>query len=221
MGEAQQANGPGIAPGSSFAQTAAHLAEIGREFHRRGWALGTSGNFSALVSREPLQLAITATGLDKGALTASHILCVDAEGNPSGGAGRSSSETPLHLAIVRLRGAGAVLHTHSVWSTLLSEQHAAAGGIAVEGYEMLKGLAGIDSHEHREWLPIIENSQNMQRLSFALERILEKHPNSHGLLLRGHGLYSWGEDLAQAKRHVEVIEFLLEVLGRSRGAGAA
>jgi methylthioribulose-1-phosphate dehydratase len=115
---------------------------------------------------------------------------------------------------LRLREAGAVLHTHSVWSNILSDAYAADGGLSIEGYEMLKGLEGVSTHEHREWLPIIENSQDMTALAGSVEGALRQHPSSHGFLLRRHGLYTWGKDIAEAKRHVEIFEFLLEVRGR-------
>jgi methylthioribulose-1-phosphate dehydratase len=87
--------------------------------------------------------------------------------------------------------------------------------VAIEGYEMLKGLHGVNTHEHREWVPIIENSQDMLALADSIGDTLQKHKNAHGFLLRRHGLYSWGSDLAQAKRHIEILEFLLEALGRT------
>ena len=197
---------------------AAELASIGRRFYTRGWVLGTSGNFSAVVSRDPLRLAITSSGVDKAALATEHILLIDEAGNVLEGAGRPSAETLLHLAIVRLRGAGAVLHTHSVWSNILSDAFAAEGGLQIEGYEMLKGLQGVSTHEHAEWLPIIENSQDMTQLAQSASETLNKNPQSHGFLLRRHGLYTWGAGLEEAKRHVEILEFLLEVTGRTLSA---
>jgi len=191
------------------------LAQIGRGFYSRGWALGTSGNFSAVAAREPLRLSITASGVDKGALTEADILEIDSSGRVTIGQGRPSDEAKLHLAIVRARSAGAVLHTHSVWSTLLSDAHAAWGGIEISGYEMLKGLAGVRTHEHSEYLPIIENSQDMDALAATAESALARHPAAHGFLIRSHGLYTWGRDLDEARRHVEIFEFLLEVVGRS------
>ncbi len=197
-----------------FSETAEELAEIGRAFYTRGWALGTSGNFSAVVKREPLRLAITSSSVDKGQLRAEHILQIDDHAKVLDGSGRPSAETLLHLAVVRLREAAAVLHTHSVWSNILSDAYAADGGLRIEGYEMLKGLEGISTHEHVEWLPIIENSQDMIGLGLAVEEALKQHPSSHGFLLRRHGLYTWGKSIADAKRHVEILEFLLEVRGR-------
>ena len=192
------------------------LAELGRSFYARGWALGTSGNFSAVVSRDPFRIAITSTGLDKGSLTPDQLVRVDANGNVTEGSGQASAETALHLVLVRVRAAGAVLHTHSIWSTIISELHAAQHGIWIEGYEMLKGLQGVKSHTHREWLPIVENDQDMARLAGVVDRTLTQHPEAHGFLLQGHGLYTWGGDLGQAKRHLEILEFLLEVIGRTR-----
>jgi len=200
-----------------FAELTVDLADLGRNFYGRGWLLGTSGNFSAVVRREPLRLAITPSGVDKGMLSREQILQVDENGCVVGGSGKPSVETALHLAIVRLRGAAAVLHTHSVWSTVLSKSCASKGGIAIEGYEMLKGLDGVRTHEHREWLPIIENSQDLVALARTMEETLARFPETHGLLLRGHGLYTWGRDLPEAKRHVEILEFLLEVVGRTKG----
>jgi methylthioribulose-1-phosphate dehydratase len=198
-----------------FSAIADELASVGRAFYERGWVLGTSGNLSAVVQRESLKLAITSSGRDKSKLTADEILLIDAEGRVLRGNGQPSAETLLHLAVVRLRGAGAVLHTHSVWSNILSDAHARDGGLSIEGYEMLKGLEGVSTHEHREWLPVIENSQDMTMLAGSVEETLKKHPDAHGFLLRRHGLYTWGKDLSEAKRHIEILEFLLEVTGRT------
>lgn len=192
-----------------------HLSECGAEFYRRGWVLGTSGNFSALIAREPLNLCITASGNEKGGLTTDHFLEVNADGQVTGGDGKPSAETLLHLAIYRLRpGAGSILHTHSVWGTILSDAFFENGAIEIEGYEMLKGLAGVTTHEHRELVPIVENSQDYIALSHVIENVLKDNPDAHGVYLRRHGLYTWGKDIAEAKRHIEIFEFLFEVLGR-------
>ena len=198
--------------------TAEKLGELARGAYLRGWALGTSGNFSAVAALQPLRLLITPSGVDKGSVRGEHMVTVDARGRMVGGegasGGRPSAETSLHLAIVRARGARAVSHTHSVWSTLLSDTAAPAGGLAVEGYEMLKGLQGVTTHDHREWLPVIANSQDWAAEAQRVEDLLRRHPETHGLLIRRHGLYTWGRDLDELKRHMEVLEFLLEVVGR-------
>ena len=201
----------------TFAATARELAELSHNFYARGWVLGTSGNFSAVLSREPLRLAITPSGVDKGALTADEILLIDERGEVvSNHPAKPSDETPLHLMIATNRSAGAVLHTHSVWSTSLSNLHAGDGGLAIEGYEMSKGLAGVRTHQHQEWLPIVDNSQDMNALAEEVSATLNRLPTAHGVLLRGHGLYTWGQNLREAKRHVEILEFLMEAVGRTR-----
>ena len=197
-------------------QLANSLASIARGLHARGWLLGTSGNLSAVVQREPLRLAMSPSGIDKGELTAEQVLTIDAGAHiVSHHNAKPSDETLLHIRIVQTRGAGAVLHTHSVWNTMLSDLYAADGGVAIEGYEMLKGLHGVRTHDHSEWLPIIKNSQDMPALADTVDRTLHNNSAAHGFLLERHGLYTWGDDLAQAKRHIEILEFLLETLGRT------
>ena len=204
--------------GESFEALAEQLAEIGRHCYARGWVLGTSGNFSAVVSREPLRLAITSSGVDKALRGPAQILQIDGAGRPLGDRGKPSAEATLHLAVVRARGvgAGAVLHTHSIWSTILSDA-AQDGGVVIEGYEMLKGLEGIGTHLHREWIPILENTQDWLSAAPEVEQVLRANPRTHGFLIRRHGLYTWGRDVAEAKRQLEVLEFLFEAMGRKRG----
>ena len=196
--------------------------EIGRDFHARGWVLGTSGNFSTLISRKPLKLIITASSVSKGDIQPADVMTVGANGAPVGKSGtygvRPSAETALHVAVVQSRGAGAVLHTHSVWSTMLSELYGADRGLRLSGFEMLKGLEGVLTHEHTEWVPILENDQDIPALARRVETVLEQSPAIHGFLLRGHGLYTWGDDLSQARRHIEILEFLLETTGRMQTA---
>lgn len=169
-----------------------------------------------MVQRDPLHLAMTPSGVDKGSLMAVQILLIDDQKRViSDHSARPSDESPLHIRIVKERDAGAVLHTHSIWSTVLSDLYAEDAGLAIEGYEMLKGLKGVKTHKHTEWLPILENSQDMLALADTVGDILRQHENIHGFLLRRHGLYVWGDTLAQAKRHVEILEFLLEAVGRT------
>ena len=201
----------------SLLETSAELADAGREFYRRGWALGTSGNYSAVLSRDPLRICITASGVDKSRIDETNFLELDGYAEILQGFGKPSAETRLHLSLYRLRSdAGSVMHTHSVWGTILSEEFFADRVIKIEGYEMLKGLAGVTNHEHTELVPVIENSQDYTALAHVLENALREYPDAHGIYLRRHGLYAWGTDLAEAKRHIEIFEFLFEVLARSQ-----
>lgn len=204
---------------TDFADAAARLIKIGQRFDSRGWVLGTSGNFSFVIDDEPLRLAITRSGTQKGELTAADIMELDGDGISVGTTpGIPSAETRLHLEVIAARPVRAVLHTHSTWSTLVSDRFAPRGGVAIQGYEMLKGLAGVTTHEHREWIPIVENDQDMPRLAAKIGETLQAHPECHAFLLRRHGLYTWGATLAEAVRHVEIVEFLLENVGRKEAA---
>lgn len=206
---------------AAFSGLARLLAELSRKSYGRGWALGTSGNFSVVARREPLRLLITPTGVDKGRLSPDQLVLVDRNGAKVAGRGKPSVETALHLAVVRARRAEAVLHTHSIWSTILSDQWAGTEELPIEGYEMLKGLAGVQTHGHRERLPILENSQDVVALAAAVEEVLAGRPEAHGFLLRRHGLYTWGATLTEAERHLEILEFLFEVVGRTSNAVAS
>lgn len=199
---------------NNFNNLAESLAACGRGFYQRGWVLGTSGNFSALCKEKPLRVCITASGNDKGSLDKTHFLEVNENAQVVRGRGNPSAETLLHLAIYHHRQAGSILHTHSVWGTILSDMYAKNGYIEIQGFEMLKGLAGVTTHEHTERVPIIENSQDYIALSHVIENVLRENPDCHGVYLRRHGLYTWGKDIAEAKRHIEIFEFLFEVLGR-------
>ena len=191
------------------------LADAGQEFYRRGWVLGTSGNFSALLARNPLRVCVTASGLEKGKLDETNFLELDDDAEILQGFGKPSAETLIHLTIYRfLPKARSILHTHSVWGTILSDHFFEQGAIEIEGYEMLKGLAGIKTHEHRERVPIVENSQDYVALAHVIENVIRDNDNIHGIYLRRHGLYTWGETVTEARRHVEIFEFLFEVLGR-------
>jgi methylthioribulose-1-phosphate dehydratase len=204
---------------AGFERQVESLREIGRFFFGRGWSTGTSSNYSCVVSRSPLEILITASGMDKGNLGPGDFVRVDSSARPViDGQPKCSAETWLHVVAATRPGIGAVLHTHSIWGTLLSDVYFDDGGFWIEGYEMLKGLAGITTHQHRQWIPIYENTQDIQALAAAIrpEFAAPSHPPFHGFLMQRHGLYTWGADLAEARRHIEILEFLFESVGRRR-----
>ncbi len=195
------------------------LCASGRDFHHRGWSLGTSSNFSVVVSRDPLILLMTGSGYDKGRLEPGHFTLIGADALALDPAlPRPSAEARLHLALVRAGGAASVLHTHSVDATVLSEAGQAQSELVLEGYEMLKGLAGVTTHETRVALPVFPNTQDIAALARVVEARLTEPANrlQHGFLMAGHGLYTWGDSIASARRHIEVLEFLFQVVTKKQ-----
>lgn len=191
--------------------TTPHLAliETIQDLHQRGWCDGTGGNFSVVLKRDPITLLMAPSGVDKGNVSAEMLIEVNSEGAVVSGTGRASAETLMHLKIVDVCGSGAVLHTHSANATLLSKRALSDGAIELEGWEMLKGLEGVTTHDTRVSIPVIANDQDLPRLCRAATPRLHKAP--HGLLVAGHGLYAWGSTLNEARRHVEILEYLLDL----------
>jgi methylthioribulose-1-phosphate dehydratase len=191
------------------------LCRVTGELAAQGWCQGTGGNFSATLSREPLRLLITRSGIHKRRLKPADLMVVGPGGRAlDGETARPSAEAALHAAIVERTGAASVLHVHSVANTLLGEHFSARGGFTLHGYEMLKGLKGIATHEAEVFVPVLGNSQDMPALAGEVGRLLEERPGAHGFLLAGHGLYAWGASLEEARRHVEIFEFLFECVAR-------
>lgn len=193
------------------------LREIGANFWNRGWSLGTSSNYSVVINRDPVELLVTASGMNKGKLKRTDFVRVNGKGRPvKRNQPKSSAETHLHVVAAELPGVGAVLHTHSVWGTLLSDYYFKQGGFDISGYEMLKGLGDIDTHKTSVRIEIFDNTQNIPTLARKVRKRLHdtENPLKYAYLIRGHGLYTWGPTLDAANRQIEVLEFLFECTGR-------
>jgi methylthioribulose-1-phosphate dehydratase len=185
---------------------AAALIAAGRMFHARGWVPATAGNFS--IRLDAKTLAVTTSGRHKGELTRADFMRVDLQGRPLDKAKRASAETLLHCQLYRHAGdIGAVLHTHSPASTVLSRKH---DNIRLAGYELLKIFAGIQTHETAVEVPVFENDQDIDRLSRIVDAHMRTGRASHAYLIRGHGLYAWGRTVDEARHRVEALEFLFE-----------
>ncbi len=190
------------------------LIDVISRIYARGWCDGTGGNYSKVLGHDPLELLITRSGVDKGRIGPQDFLVVDSDLNPTedGGTGVPSAEAHVHVAIAAATGAAAILHTHSIVGTLLSEHFLDRRGFAITGYEMQKGLAGVTSHREQVWVPVIKNSQDARSLADSTDRVISRS-GVRGFLIAGHGLYTWGASLDEAYRHVEIFEFLFQVVG--------
>ena len=182
---------------ADFADVARRLAEVGRRFDARGWVLGTSGNFSAVVGRDPLRLAITRQRRCQGRADApTRSSRSTTSGTSSTARGRAVGRDAAASRDRRARAAPARCCT-PIRSGARScpTARAATAGSPSTGYEMLKGLDGVTTHEHREWIPILDNDQDMARLARDVRRAAGEQPACHAFLLRRHGLYTWGATL--------------------------
>lgn len=192
-----------------FQQRAEAICACGRFLYARGWCPATSSNFSARLDAE--HAALTASGRHKGELSAADILAVNWRGEPVDSTLRPSAETLLHTQLYQMDTAvGAVLHTHSAHATVLSRLFAAQGALYLEDYELLKALHGVHTHETAARVPIFPNTQDIAALAVEVAAYLDNYPDTHGYCIAGHGLYTWGRDIDDARRHVEAFEFLFD-----------
>lgn len=177
-----------------------------RELSALGWTPATSSNFSMRMDER--HAAITVSGRDKGRLTVNDIMVVDFQGQPVATPHRPSAETLLHTQLyARFPEVGCVLHTHSRVQTVASRLFAAQGHVRLDGYELLKAFAGNQTHEMAIDVPVLPNTQDMPALAAQVEALLDAGP-LWGYLIDGHGLYAWGRDMAEARRHLDAFEFL-------------
>lgn len=190
------------------------LITVGKSFYERIWIRGATGNFSAVVCRRPFEWAITKSGKHRQSLTRSDFVYLNEDGRPRDATCSAPPESLFHLAIISNAGAGAVLQTHSVWSTVLSDAYSPAGGIELEGFDVLKSLSRARAAYPVEWVPILQRTEDHRALAETVGRLLKKQPEIHAVLVRKHGLYTWGSTVQEAAHHMEIFELLFEVVVR-------
>jgi methylthioribulose-1-phosphate dehydratase len=191
-----------------LAACAEAIAAAGRKLGAQGLTPATSSNFSMRLDSS--HAAITISGRDKSVLTADDIMVVDMDGRAVGTSARPSAETLLHTQIYRrFTEAHAVLHTHSRTQTVASRLFAESGVVRLEDYELLKAIAGHTTHESFIDVPVFPNTQDMPELVERVEAWIQADKPLYGYLIDGHGIYTWGRDMAEAERHIEAFEFLL------------
>lgn len=190
------------------------LADEAARYAAMGWMRGTSGNLSVVLGRDPLRLAVTASGLDKGELTADDHVEIDEHGDPVS-AGVPSAEAGLHARIAAVSGAGAVVHVHVMAPVLAGERW--PDGVPLRDLEMLKGF-GRAAHDDLVTIPVIPNGQDMRVLGDAFER--GHRADTPALIVARHGVYVWGADLREARYRLECLEWLLRFILDETGKGA-
>jgi methylthioribulose-1-phosphate dehydratase len=193
---------------SLFDNRADAIAEAAQQLAALGWTPATSSNFSMRVDGE--HAAITISGRDKGHLGRDDIMLIDLHGHAVGTTARPSAETALHTQVYRRwPEMTAVLHTHSRTQSVASRLYAARGSIQLQGWELQKAISGYTTHDSVLEIPVFPNTQHMPDLVAQVDAWLDAGKPLHAYLIDGHGIYTWGRDMAEARRHLEALEFLL------------
>ncbi|WP_049621441.1 methylthioribulose 1-phosphate dehydratase [Frateuria defendens] len=199
---------PDSVAADDFNRCADAIAEAARELAALGWTPATSSNFSMRV--DAAHAAITISGRDKGRLGRDDLMLIDLDGKAVGTDAHPSAETALHTqAYRRWPDARVVLHTHSRTQSVASRLFARQGAIRLEGWELQKAITGYTTHESVLEIPVFPNTQHMPELVARVETWLDACKPLHAYLIDGHGIYTWGRDMAEARRHLEALEFLL------------
>ncbi|MEO7073245.1 MAG: methylthioribulose 1-phosphate dehydratase [Rhodanobacter sp.] len=199
---------PSDTASGDFEVAAEMVARNARELAALGWTPATSSNFSMRVNAR--HVAITISGGDKGHIDADGVMLVDLDGNAVATSARPSAETALHTQIYRRMGnINAVLHTHSHNQSVASRLFATDGVLRLQGWELQKAIAGVATHAATLEIPVFPNTQHMPDLVAQVDAWLDAGKPLHAYLIDGHGVYTWGRDMAQARRHLEALEFLL------------
>jgi len=190
------------------------ICELCRQFYTQGWVSGTGGGISI---REGNRVYMAPSGVQKERLQPEDLFELDAEGNViEAPAGNLSACAPLFFNAFRIRDAGAVMHSHSVnalLATLISGDE-----FRVTHLEMMKGIRDHGFHDELV-VPIIENTAHEHELADSMAEAIEAYPKSFAVLVRRHGVYVWGRDWVEAKRHAECYDYLFEAAVKMRQLG--
>jgi methylthioribulose-1-phosphate dehydratase len=189
------------------------LCNAGRFIDSKGWVPATSGNFSARLSDGTI--AITTSGKHKGHLQIEDIMLIDADANSLDGK-KPSAETVLHTRLYkRFPEIHAILHPHSINAILVSRLF--SDRIVLENYELLKAFHGITTHDCRIEIPVFANDQDIPKLAKHIDQYFDKIEVCYGYVIDGHGLYTWGESIPEALRHLEALDYLFDCEIRLHG----
>ena len=202
---------------TAFRDAARSIAAVSQRLYAHGWSPATSSNYSQRLNER--FCAVTVSGKDKGYLTEADVMVVDLDGAPASD-GKPSAETGLHTQIYRrFADVGAVLHTHSIASTVLTMHWPEQDVMTLRGYELLKAFAGINTHDTEMNIPVFANTQDIDQLARDVDAAMADGRISHAYLIRGHGVYTWAADMASCYRQLEALEFLFTVEVERRKIG--
>ena len=193
------------------------ICELARSFYALGWVSGTGGG---ICIREGDRVVMAPSGVQKERMRPDQMFSIALDGEvlerQADPALRPSECSSLFLKAVNLRGAGAVIHSHSIhaaMATLLFDRE-----FTISHLEMIKGIRGM-GYGDTLTVPIIENTARECDLADALEEAIRAYPSTQAVLVRRHGVYVWGEDWVQAKTQAECYDYLFHAAVEMRRMG--
>jgi methylthioribulose-1-phosphate dehydratase len=193
------------------------ICELARQFYDLGWVTGTGGG---ICIREGERVIVAPSGVQKERMTPDQMFTLALDGTvvdrPMDAALRPSECTSLFLTAIRLRDAGAVIHSHSIHAvvaSLLFDRE-----FVISEIEMIKGIEGMSFHD-RLVVPIIENTARECDLAASLEAAIVAYPKAQAVLVRRHGVYIWGRDWVRAKTQAECYDYLFRAAAEMRRFG--
>ncbi len=197
------------------------LAQLVRIMNLQGHNPATSGNYSLRSKTSPDIALVSESGIDKSQFTEDNFLPVFYETrkrHPDYSHRKSSDETDIHLTIYQVTNANCVLHSHMLDALLFADIFTGKDYATIKNLELLKGFKGVLTHETEINVPCFENTQDIAELAEKIKPSITAQTHNYGLLLRGHGIYVWGESVEEARRHLEVFEYIFKYYLQSRRA---
>ncbi|XP_029986931.1 methylthioribulose-1-phosphate dehydratase isoform X1 [Sphaeramia orbicularis] len=201
------------------------IPELCRLFYQLGWVTGTGGGISL---RKGDQIYIAPSGVQKERIQPEDMFVCDIEEKdiscpPAWKKLKKSQCTPLFMNAYTMRGAQAVIHTHSkaaVMATLLYP----GKEFRITHQEMIKGIRRGSSGTNYRYddtlvVPIIENTPEEKDLKDRMARAMDEYPESCAVLVRRHGVYVWGESWEKAKTMCECYDYLFDMAVQMKQCG--
>jgi len=193
------------------------IPELLRLMYRLGWVSGTGGGLSMEYEGK---IYIAPSGVQKERVQSEDLFVYNREtqeilSKPRNPVLKPSDCTPLFFNAYAV-GAGAVVHSHSLNAmlvTLLFDRE-----FKVSQLEMIKGIKGLGYYDQLV-VPIIENTAFERELTSSMAEAMKQYPKAIAVLVRRHGIYVWGDDWKQAKRHAECLDYLFEAVLRMKQLG--
>jgi len=173
----------------------------------------TWGNVSGIDRREGL-VVIKPSGVTYDEMSPDDMVVVDLEGNVVEGRYKPSSDTSTHLEIYRnFKNAGGIVHTHSEWATSWAQSGRSIPAFGTTHADYFYGeIPCTRSMEEKE----VKGNYELETGKLIVSTFKEKDPDAiPGVLVNGHGPFSWGKTPGNAVHNAVVMEYLAKMAFRT------